>query len=86
MIAPPLPKKGVVEISPPSGIQLGFPWNEYQEEALPPEEGIDERAIRMLNKLMNPELGPMATAVIEPSSSRSSKDGRGSRHPSSERP
>lgn len=53
MIAPPPPKKGVVEISPPSGIQLGFPWNEYQEEALPPEEGIDERAIRMLNKLMN---------------------------------
>ncbi len=53
IIAPPLPKKGLVEVTPPPGSQLSFPWTEYEEQAPPAVDGIDERAVRMLNKLMN---------------------------------
>lgn len=53
IIAAPLPRRGVVEVSPPRGVHLGFPWSEYQEQSSPAMAGIDERAVRLLNKLMN---------------------------------
>lgn len=53
IIAPPLPRRGVVEIAPPPGAHLGFPWSEYREQSVPALKGIDERAVRFLNKLMN---------------------------------
>jgi hypothetical protein len=52
-IVAPLPRKGSVEVIPPAGIHLAYPWIEYQEQAPPSLPGIDERAVRFLDKLMN---------------------------------
>lgn len=52
-ITPPLPRPGVVQIAPPNGFNLSFPWTDYYEAQSPSIPGIDERAVRFLNKFMN---------------------------------
>lgn len=52
-IVAPLPRTGTVEVSPPPEMHLVYPWSEYRAQSLPALAGIDERVVRLLNKLMN---------------------------------
>lgn len=52
-IVAPVPRKGIVEVIPPAGVHLAYPWSEYEEQAPAAFPGIDDRAVRFLDKLMN---------------------------------